>query len=66
MSWRIHRLGHRGQPRHSRDTVVSGISLRLINDEVVHGIPGKRVLKEGEIVSLDVGAIYKGIRATRP
>jgi methionyl aminopeptidase len=31
-----------------------------INDEVVHGIPGKRVLKEGDIVSLDVGALYKG------
>ena len=32
-----------------------------INDEVVHGIPSKkRVLKEGDILSLDVGAIYKG------
>ena len=31
-----------------------------INDEVVHGIPGKRKLKEGDIVSLDIGACYKG------
>lgn len=31
-----------------------------INDEVVHGIPGERVLKEGDIVSLDLGAIYQG------
>jgi methionyl aminopeptidase len=31
-----------------------------INDELVHGIPGQRVLKEGDIVSLDVGAIYGG------
>jgi len=31
-----------------------------INEEVVHGIPGKRVLCEGDIVSLDVGAIYQG------
>ena len=31
-----------------------------INDEVVHGIPGGRVLKEGDIVSLDFGAIYNG------
>jgi methionyl aminopeptidase len=31
-----------------------------INDEVVHGIPDKRVLKEGDIISLDVGAFYKG------
>jgi methionyl aminopeptidase len=31
-----------------------------INEEVVHGIPGKRILQEGDIVSLDVGAIYRG------
>lgn len=31
-----------------------------INDEVVHGIPGDRVLKEGDLVSLDVGVIYQG------
>ncbi len=30
------------------------------NEEVVHGIPNKRVLKEGDIISLDVGATYKG------
>lgn len=33
-----------------------------VNDEVVHGIPGKRVLREGEIVGLDVGAIYGGMQ----
>jgi methionyl aminopeptidase len=31
-----------------------------INDEIVHGIPGDRVLKEGDIVSLDFGAKYQG------
>jgi len=31
-----------------------------LNDEVVHGIPGERVLNEGDIVSLDLGAIFKG------
>lgn len=31
-----------------------------VNDEVVHGIPGKRELHEGDIVSLDFGAIYQG------
>jgi methionyl aminopeptidase len=31
-----------------------------INDEIVHGIPGNRVFKDGDIVSLDFGAIYKG------
>jgi len=29
-----------------------------INDEIVHGIPGERILNEGDIVSLDLGAIY--------
>jgi methionyl aminopeptidase len=31
-----------------------------IDDEVVHGIPGNRALKEGEIISLDVGVQKKG------
>ncbi len=31
-----------------------------VNDEIVHGIPGERVLQEGDLVSLDLGAIYKG------
>jgi methionyl aminopeptidase len=32
-----------------------------INDELVHGIPSsKRILKEGDIISLDVGCIYQG------
>ena len=31
-----------------------------INDEVVHGIPGNRKLKEGDIIKLDIGACYKG------
>ena len=31
-----------------------------VNDEIIHGIPGKRVLKEGDIVSVDVGAYIGG------
>ncbi len=31
-----------------------------INDEIVHGIPSHRVLKDGDIISVDVGACYKG------
>ena len=31
-----------------------------INDELVHGIPGKRKLKEGDIVSIDCGTIFEG------
>ncbi|HET6477822.1 MAG TPA: type I methionyl aminopeptidase [Dehalococcoidales bacterium] len=33
-----------------------------VNDEIVHGIPGKRVLREGDIVSLDFGAIFDGFQ----
>jgi methionyl aminopeptidase len=31
-----------------------------VNEELVHGIPGKRALKEGDIISIDVGAIWQG------
>jgi methionyl aminopeptidase len=31
-----------------------------VNDEVVHGIPDRRVLQEGAIVSIDLGATYNG------
>ena len=43
--------GYRGYP---------AIICVSINEEIVHGIPGKRILKEGDIVSLDVGAIVNG------
>jgi len=33
-----------------------------INDEIVHGIPGKRVIKEGDVVSLDLGATFDGFQ----
>jgi methionyl aminopeptidase len=44
-------LGYRGYPGH---ICVS------VNNEVVHGIPGKRKLQYGDIVSLDVGIILNG------
>ena len=31
-----------------------------INEEVVHGIPGNRILQEGDIITLDIGACWKG------
>lgn len=34
-----------------------------INDELVHGIPGKRALREGDIVSIDCGAVSNGFVA---
>ncbi|MBA7492614.1 Methionine aminopeptidase 1 [subsurface metagenome] len=44
-------LGYRGYP--------AAICVS-INDEVVHGIPSNRVIKQGDIVSLDLGFEYKG------
>ena len=31
-----------------------------VNHEMVHGIPGKRKLKDGDIVSVDCGTVYEG------
>lgn len=31
-----------------------------VNEELVHGIPGNKVLHEGDIISIDIGAQYKG------
>ena len=44
-------LGYRGFP---------GSICASVNDEVVHGIPGPRVLEEGQIISLDLGAVIEG------
>ena len=43
--------GYRGFPS---STCIS------VNEEVVHGIPGDRILREGDIVSLDIGIRHKG------
>lgn len=34
-----------------------------VNDEIVHGIPGDRVLKNGDIVSLDIGVVIDGFHS---
>ena len=44
-------LGYSGFP---------GSACISVNEEVIHGIPGHRVLKEGDIVSVDVGAFIGG------
>jgi methionyl aminopeptidase len=31
-----------------------------VNEEVVHGIPGKRKLQEGDVIAIDLGVTYKG------
>ena len=33
-----------------------------INDEIVHGIPGERIINDGDIVKLDLGAIYNSFQ----
>ncbi len=43
--------GYRGYPA---TTCIS------VNQQVVHGIPGNRVVEEGDIVSIDIGIIHKG------
>ena len=50
-----------------RDAVVPGLPPAFpasicasVNDEVVHGIPGGRVLAEGDVISIDCGAIVDG------
>ncbi len=30
-----------------------------VNEEVIHGIPGKRIIKDGDIVGIDIGIVYK-------
>lgn len=44
-------LGYHGYPK---STCIS------VDEEIVHGIPGKRKLKDGEIVSMDVGVYHRG------
>ncbi len=34
-----------------------------VNDEVVHGIPTERKLEEGDILGIDIGALYKGFHS---
>jgi len=43
-----------GVPPYPAATCIS------VNEEVVHGVPGPRILREGDIVSLDIGVILSG------
>lgn len=49
----------KGYPPGSRHPFPASICTS-VNEELVHGIPGPRVLKEGDIISIDVGAIVDG------
>ena len=45
-------LGYHGFP---------GAICASVNEEIVHGIPSKRIIKEGDIVKVDVGATFEGL-----
>lgn len=45
----------------SADIPYPASLITSVNDEVVHGIPGSRILKEGDIIALDLGLNYEGI-----
>ena len=53
-------LSHGGIPGFKGLYGFPGTICISVNEEVVHGIPGDRVLKEGDIVSLDIGVVIDG------
>lgn len=46
--------------RHGADTPFPGTLCTSVDEEVVHGIPSQRKLKEGELLSVDVGVVLNG------
>lgn len=50
----------KGFPGHGSAPDFPASICSSVNDEVIHGIPGSRELREGDIISIDVGACYKG------
>lgn len=47
-------------PNHTGGRPFPGVICASVNDEVVHGIPGSRILREGDIISIDFGVIMNG------
>lgn len=58
---RIEALG--GKPGFKGLYGFPGSICASVNNEVVHGIPGPRVLSAGDIVSVDIGVVYQGLCA---
>src|SRR5512146_1044841 len=54
----MRRRGARSAPQLTYD--FPGFSCISVNDEIVHGIPGARVLKPGDVVKIDVTAELDG------
>lgn len=50
-----------GYQPESADRPYPASLITSVNDEVVHGIPGDRVLKEGDTIALDLGINFEGV-----
>jgi methionyl aminopeptidase len=50
--------GYRGNP--PSHPPFPGVICASVNNEICHGLPDKRVLREGDIVAIDIGLKYKG------
>lgn len=48
------------KPKESHGIPYPAALCTSVNDEIVHAIPGKRILQEGDIIGLDLGIVYKG------
>src|SRR4051795_3810440 len=55
--------GSKNYPTYKPGEGYPGYTCISVNSEIVHGIPGKRVLKEGDIVSLDLALSLNGYHA---
>lgn len=53
-------ISHDGYPSFKGYEGFPGSICTSVNEEVVHGIPSNRILKENDIISIDIGVIYKG------
>jgi len=53
-------LSHQATPSFKGYNGFPGSICASLNEELVHGIPGSRVLKDGDIISIDIGANYNG------
>lgn len=56
-----HKPAFLGYQPEGQDYPYPAALITSVNAEVVHGIPGDRVLKEGDIISLDLGLNYEGV-----
>lgn len=53
-------LRHGATPSFKGYNGFPGSICASVNEQLVHGIPGSKVLKDGDIISIDIGAYYKG------